>query len=225
MHNVTRSKDEDINHSLKNHQAGVNDWECRALVANLHVWAERFIREFKLEIGTPALTIEKLRCNVYGHFRCGRNGLGLWNEIAINQTYVELDRYWQVLGTLLHKLIHCEQQSLGIDGQSTKTRHYHNKAFIQKARSLGLIVNRKGHQECAPAPTPFSELLSKYGIEIPMGNGGMLANSVPGPLHAGTSKLKLWVCSCTPRPVRVRVAIQDFQARCLKCGEIFVRES
>jgi hypothetical protein len=36
----------------------------------------------------------------------------------------------------------------------------------------------------------------------------------------GSSKLRLWMCDC---PVRVRVAVADFRARCLECGCLFRR--
>jgi hypothetical protein len=39
---------------------------------------------------------------------------------------------------------------------------------------------------------------------------------------AGSGRLRLWVCEC-PRPVRVRVASDDFRARCLICGGVFKR--
>ena len=35
---------------------------------------------------------------------------------------------------------------------------------------------------------------------------------------AGRSKLKLWVCCCRPKPVRVRVGRATLRARCLDCG-------
>ncbi len=37
----------------------------------------------------------------------------------------------------------------------------------------------------------------------------------------GDSKLKKWSCGC---PVNVRVAVADFRAVCLDCGEQFVRQ-
>jgi hypothetical protein len=38
---------------------------------------------------------------------------------------------------------------------------------------------------------------------------------------SGKSKLKAWICGCKPRPIHVQVAVKDFQACCLKCGELF----
>ena len=45
---------------------------------------------------------------------------------------------------------------------------------------------------------------------------------VPVVKARGTSKLKKWTCSCL-RPVNVRVAVDDFHAKCLRCGGLFRR--
>ncbi|MFC1637243.1 hypothetical protein ACFL5Z_20685 [Planctomycetota bacterium] len=215
---------EKINDALREHQTSIIDWSLHTLAEDLHAWADRLIFEFKLECGCPALTIESLRGSTLGRFRCDRNGFGLLNEIAIDKDHANSSEYWQVLGTLLHELVHAEQQATGADDESTKRRNYHNNVFIERAESFGLIVDRKGHQQYAPPPTRFSELLKQHGVEISIStDAGPISPTLQSIPQRG-SKLKLWICSCKPHPVRVRVAIQDFQARCLKCGEIFVRK-
>ncbi len=211
---------EQINVNLKQHQTDVDNWNHRLLAESLHVWAERFALEFKLNCaGVPALRLDSLRSTCYGHFRLGRNGFGLLNEIAINDRHINGDAVdFEICGTLLHELLHSEQQSLDLEGKTAKNGNYHNAAFIQRARSFGLIVDHWGHQEYSPPPTLFSELLTKYGIEVPS-----VSHNEPTAVVAGNSKLKLWVCSCKPKPVHVRVAISDFRARCLKCNQLFVR--
>jgi hypothetical protein len=37
------------------------------------------------------------------------------------------------------------------------------------------------------------------------------------------SRMRLWQCACGPRPVKVRVASDDFQATCQRCGTAFQR--
>jgi hypothetical protein len=39
----------------------------------------------------------------------------------------------------------------------------------------------------------------------------------------GSGRLRLYLCECTPRPVRVRVASKEFRARCLTCNAEFRR--
>jgi len=207
--------DEQINLDLRSHQKTVADWSKKDLADNLHIWAERFTLEFKLKTSVPALTLGRLRPTRYGHFRPGRNGFGLLNEIAINETYVSEHEYWRVLVTLLHELLHAEQETVGTPGRG----NYHNKEFRERAEALGLIVDHWGHTWVTPEPTPFWTVLEKYGLQVPK----IVEPAEVTISTAGKSKLKLWVCQCTPKPVRVRVAVKDFQARCLKCGHVFVR--
>jgi hypothetical protein len=208
-------REEQINLALKAHQDNVENWAKRALMEDLHVWAERFTLEFKLQTCVPALMLDRLSRRCCGHFRRGRNGFGLLNEIAINEMHVSKSRYWDVLVTLLHELLHAEQEIGGKPGRG----NYHNKEFRERARALGLIVDHWGHTWVASKPTPFLDILEKYGLTVPE-----ITEPAPAMVTSpGTSKLKLWVCQCTPNPVRVRVAIEDFQARCLKCGHVFVR--
>ncbi len=215
---------EQINVNLKEHQGHVHEWNYSSLAKNLHVWAERFVLEFKLQCTVPALRLDGLRSNCYGYFRIGRNGFGLLNEIAINDKHINgaaVD--FQVCGTLLHELLHSEQQALNTEGQTAKRRNYHKGAFIKRAKYFGLIVDHGGHQEYAPPPTRFSQLLDKYGIEVPTYTDNEASKIRTVGLVAGNSKLKLWICSCKPKPVHVRVAVPDFRARCLKCNQLFVR--
>ena len=203
-----------INEQLKEHQIIVN-WDKRNLMQDLHVWMERFNFEFKLKIDEiPAIMIDQIGRSKYGHFRPGRNGFGLCNEIAINEAFISEREYWQVLGTLLHELLHVEQEQDGKPGRN----NYHNKAYKERALSLGLIVDDWGYTQYTPAPSPFLNVLEKYGVTVPC---------LPEPQHIqggrkpGNSKLKLWICECKPNPVRLRVAIKNLHAKCLICNSEF----
>lgn len=203
---------EQINLDLRRHQASVDDWRYRPTMADLHLWADRFILEFKLQTTTPAIMIEDLRSSRQGQHRRGRNGLGLRHEIVISREHLESDEYWQVLGTLLHELLHAEQEDVGTPGR----RNYHNRHFRERAREFGLIVDERGCQEYASASTPFLDLLEKHGVKAP--ELPPVTILVPA---ASRSKLKPWVCGCTPRPIHIQVAISNLRARCLKCGQLF----
>jgi predicted SprT family Zn-dependent metalloprotease len=207
---------EPINDQLKNHQIAVDDWKIHILVSELHTWAERFIFEFKLQTGIPALMIDRIHKDRYGHYRPGRNGFGLRNEIAINEAYLEERKFWEILGTLLHELLHAEQEQTGKPGKN----NYHDKVFKKRAESFGLIVSSSGYTQYQPVPSPFLNILKKYGVTVP---------DIPQPIipqdKSSKAKLKLWICECKPKPVHVRVAIEDFHAKCLLCNQNFHRES
>ena len=205
-----------INEQLKDHQIAA-DWDKKPLMRDIHNWAERFIFEFKLKIEeSPAIMIDIIARLRYGHFRPGRSGFGLRNEIALNQGFIDTREYWDVLGTLLHELLHLEQELAGKPGK----HNYHNQDYRERAASFGLIVDKWGHMTYVPAPSPFWDILGKQEIPAPA-----ILPSEPTATARGNSKLKLWICDCKPRPVRVRVAIEDFQAKCLKCGVIFWKQT
>lgn len=194
--------------ALALHQSTVDGWELRELVRQLHEWSEVFNLEFKLEIPERSLCVDRLRASRKGHFRYGLNGFGLKGEIGINLRHVRRETFWDVLATLLHELLHAWQQAYGEPGK----RNYHNKKYREHALSLGLEVDQRGRQSVIP-DGPFVELLRRRGVEVP---------DLPTPrlrIH-GQSKLKLWTCGCT----RVRVAVAEFHARCLRCGNLFVRD-
>lgn len=200
---------ENIYSALAKHQRD-EAWSGQELVAGLQGWAARFIVEFKLDIGDIALCIDRLPSTRYGHFREGHNGFGLKNEIAINARYLSGERQvWEVLGTLLHELLHAWQQQHGTPGK----RNHHNAEFQAKARELGLVIDRRGVTGYL-ASSLFKELLRKFGVSVPD-----VETKAPEARPRGDSKMKKWSCGCTT----ARVAIADFRARCLKCGNEFSR--
>ncbi len=205
---------ETINIALKEHQATTAEWDFASVATDLHIWAERIIFDFKLEIGIPALMIEFLRSK-YGHHRRGRNGFGLIDEIAIDDSHIQESQYWQVIGTLCHELIHAWQQHHGTS-PSLKSHNYHNNEFCEKAKSLGLIIDRRGFTQYEPGETPFFKLLKKYGINPP---------NIPKPQfvqpRSSRSSLTLYECLCG---VKVRVGRSKFNARCLDCDSLFKKK-
>ncbi len=197
-----------IYRSLASHQTQEEQWDCRPIVQDLQVWADRMNAEFRLRIPEMSLRVDWLSRWRLGHFRYGHNGFGLKGEIAINRLYLDDREFWQVLGTLCHELLHAWQQAHGKPGK----HNYHNKQFRNKARELGLLVDPRGCTEYEPH-SPFMEILARWGVMVPELPPRRLA--IAG--AQGRSKLKLWMCGCT----RARVAVADFQAVCLKCGNRF----
>ena len=113
----------------------------RDLIVLLQGWAAKIVVEFKLEIPEVVLCLESLPKNRYAHFRGGHNGFGLRGEIAFNTHYLQGQReLWEVLGTLLHELLHAWQQAHGKPGKG----NHHNEEFRRKAWELGLIIDRRG---------------------------------------------------------------------------------
>lgn len=214
VQNILTPPTESINVAIKNHQSSVQDWRYSMFLADFHEWAKRFDFEFKLNLPLPAIAMDRLGGRRLGFFRFGRNGLGLKHEITIDQNHARSKAYWQVLGTLLHELLHLWQQAHGEPSNS----NYHNKQYQEKALSLGLVVDRWGHTRYTPQNSPFLNVLTKYGVKAPEIPALDEQQMLVGRLNS--SKLKLWQCTC---PVRVRVARDAFRAKCLVCSSLFRR--
>lgn len=196
--------------ALAEHQVHEESWELRELLAWLQVWSNRFIDEFTLAIAETSLCVDWLDSRRYGHFRRGLNGFGLVGEIALNRRYLSCREPWELLGTLLHELLHAWQEKHGRPGR----HNYHNAEFRRKARAYGLVIDSRGHTHYE-ADSRFFQLLTQHGVEAPA--------IPPNPcVLPGQSKLKKWTCGCRP-PINVRVAVPHFHARCLWCGCVFRR--
>jgi len=198
--------------ALAAHQRSAEEWEYRSVLEELHAWAERFTVEFKLQIPRVVLAVDrtrKRRC--LGHYRPGHNGFGLRCEIVLSDSHIREcngpNRWYEVLGTLLHEELHCWQEFFGKSGR----RNYHNKEFRNRAAELGLIVDERGVTQFDPG-SPFFDLLERHGIQVP---------TLPEPAmyrrRPTQNKLHLWTCGCT----KVRVGRRHFNAKCLDCGNNF----
>ena len=207
---LVTTEGEKINDLLKVHTLTVDDWRHAEIVRLLHGWAERFNREFKLNIDTPAIRIEQLRKRTLGTYRSGRNGLGILHEIAFNIDHLDRPQA-HLLDTLLHELLHEWQEIHGNPGSG----NYHNAEIRKKARELGLLFDHRGRSEGIIKDSPFVEILERHRVDtsvffLPMEKSPWL------PTKQGKSKLKKYSCSCT----NVRAAV-ELHARCLVCGDLF----
>ena len=199
----------EINHALRDHELTARDWPWAELVSTLHAWMERFNVEFKLDIEIPAIQVEALPFRTLGTYRSGRNGFALKDEITINARRVQRP-LGRILATLLHELLHEWQDKHGRPGK----RNYHNIEFRAKARSLGLIVNRRGHTQVVAGH--FTDILNKHGIGFePTPTPSV---ELPVTVNGPGSKLKKWSCGCT----NVRAAV-ELKALCGRCRRWFVQ--
>jgi hypothetical protein len=115
-----------------------------------------------------------------------------------------LDENIEVLGTLLHELVHA----------SVGCKAGHGALFSQAARKVGLA----GPPTATVAGKELVPLLLAY-VE----RAGLYPHAAIRPVvkekKAG-SRLRLYQCQCD-KPVKVRVASDTFAAQCLVCEEAF----
>ncbi len=121
----------------------------------------------------------------------------------------------EVLGILLHELIHAV---VGVEAK-------HGKKFSQAARKVGLVRPWKATTVGVTLRSVLEQFVALYGtyphaaiqlkaIQLQGLEGTDVPASQPG------SRLRLYECNCQP-PVKVRVASDHLQAKCLQCKNKF----
>ena len=157
-----------------------------------------------------ALSVEKLRKTQLGHYKVGRDGLGLRWRIVIGVLTLAHSR-GDVVRVLLHELLHAVQHEHG-----TPSKTGHNAEFRGWCARLGAPTDAQGHDLGTEKGGLFSEYCTRHELV-----GRLLTKEEKKELpKAGGSKLKKWSCSCE-KPVNVRVAILDFDATCNVCESPF----
>lgn len=125
--------------------------------------------KFDSSLPLPVITMQRLKGNVYGHFTI--NKVWINKDDTENETYheINIDPRWfqerkpdEIIGTLLHEMVHYFNKINNIKDCSGKI---HNKKFKEKAESVGLIVEKS--KSCGYGITSLSNELKKYiAIEI-----------------------------------------------------------
>ena len=206
-------KDESINLAIRENEKNTRDWDLSGLAKKLYWWVDFFNLEFFNDqpVPVPVISFESTNVNNLGHYVIGRNAIGVKENININSVHLKRP-LWEILATLLHELTHSWQASYG----SPSNNWYHNNEFRSQMRKFGIFSDKKGcHIKIGD---PFVTLLKDRGVafeDVDHSDGTIILPPAAKP--KGRSKLKKWTCGCT----NVRVAVQHFQAVCLRCGKEF----
>lgn len=157
------------------------------------------------------VSVDKENRRQLGHFKIGRDGLGLNWRISLNVLHLARPKA-EVIGTLLHEILHAVQFQSGKPGKG----NFHNAEFVRWCETVGLPTNSKGHDLGIKPDGVYAKYAARHKLD---GKVGLVEKkALP---KAGGSKLKKWTCSCG---VNVRVAIEDFQATCNLCESEFVKQ-
>jgi hypothetical protein len=180
------------------------------------VWLERaasFLLDYMVQQGLPRVAVR---------VSCGwpsRGGLAARVAVVgqcfpptmcrdgIPQIFVSprIDDSLQVLGTLLHELVHA----------SVGCQYQHRKEFSQAARRVGLAG--------PPTATTVGESLRPVLMRCVAVYGPYPHAAIqPHVKQKVGSRLRLYQCQCAA-PIKVRVASDGFEARCMRCGGLFSR--
>ena len=204
-------RNESVNIAIMDNEKNAHDWNLNQLARELYWWTDFFNAAFfkNQPVPIPAISFEKTKITNLGHYVIGRNAFGIKDNININRAHLNRP-LWDILATLIHEMTHCWQAQYGQPSNSW----FHNKQFQLKMQQFGIICDRKGaHQGVGD---PFVFLLKKHGIAFNHVTAPDGLIKIP-PRPRGNSKLKKWSCGCT----NIRVAVKDFKAKCLKCGNKF----
>ena len=109
----------------------------------------------------------------------------------------------QVLGTLLHELIHA----------TVGCKYGDRKEFSQAARMLGLV----GPPTATEVGPELAQVLGVFVTQMgPYPHAPIVMQQKP---KVG-SRLRLYECQCEP-PVKIRAARDDLRVACLECEGLF----
>jgi len=204
-----KTNDTKINDAVRDHEIST-EWVYQQLAGELHRWFDIFNGDlFEDTLLTPFLQFARTRRSNLGHYRPGHNGVGARHEINMNKLHMHDRPFSEMLGTLLHEMVHEWQELFGQPGKGG----YHNKQFAAKCAALGIPCTGGYRSYSTGYTDPFIALLQRHGVDMEM---RLPLTALPE--KNGGSKLKKWSCGCT----NIRVAV-EVQALCLKCGGFFQR--
>lgn len=133
----------------------------------LHEWASVFIDRFGLAIPVPVVKLGILPRNSIGHV-CA--GICEWSDhpkVVLNARYVAGLPEWELLGELLHQLVHVIHAA---DGDRDLMSHAGKEWQI--AEQLGLDFVGWNHAPVYLADSPFKAVLRAKGVAVPSGAVG-----------------------------------------------------
>jgi hypothetical protein len=213
--NCTPDQTTDTPHNaIARYQNQDTGWRYHKAICEVLRWKGILDREFVLDLPEVAFCIGFTRRNCHGYYRASHNWYGFKREILLKEDSllerVAEDRFWDVIGTVLHELLHAWQDLHGAPAKG----NYHNAEFRTKALECGLIVDERGYHEYLAAGR-FLQLVEEYGVAKIVVEGAER-------FQPQATKLKKWVCGCQPQ-YGVRVAIEDYLALCLRCDQKFRR--
>jgi hypothetical protein len=205
--------DEITNKKIKAHEIQTKQWRYSGLSEQMYDWFDKFNEYFfQNKLKTPVISFERTRRGTLGHFVLNRNSFGLkWNT-NINKLYID-GSLVDTLATLLHEMTHQWQQEYGKKKAKSSRNNYHNVEFRKITKEMGIPSDQRG--VTLYYQNPFISFLKNHGVCVKPRY--FIENKPFVKQISAKTKLKKWYCGCTI----ARVAIRDFQAKCLKCGNKF----
>jgi hypothetical protein len=196
-----------------------HNWAHKDLARELYKWIDIFNNTFFKEQPVPvdAISFENKRVASEKYYVGDKHVFGIRASINLNGI-ISGRPLWDILCCLLHEMTHSWQANYGKPSNSW----FHNKEFQTKLKDCGIVCDDKGCH--IGLRDPFVSLLVRHGIALNKGVEPEPDGTIkipPKNKPKGRSKLKKWTCGCT----NVRVAVKEFEAKCLKCCQAFKQAS
>jgi hypothetical protein len=202
--------------AIRDHQVmASNLWQYRDLLAELHVWVDRFDRDFELRLPTPVLAVRPLRYTTVAVYRLDRNEIGARTAITFNEAWLWVRPFRDTLATLIHELLHAwEEWYCGRE----RGGWYHTAAWREKMAEIGIVADDRGRHL---RERHFFDYLKRYSVPDTQ---HLLPNATPVVVAAHAPKkrrqMPKWVCACpSGNPVRA----VHLNAVCQDCRSAYRR--
>lgn len=194
------------------------DTSIRPAIEELERAFRAFAPLFGRELPLPVITIQTTgRASAYGWFHPamwqGSDG-GDLPEINICAEHLSRG-VEEIAETLIHEMSHFVNALEGVT--DCNREQYHNKAFKDRAESVGLVVAKMGRHGWAN--TTLSPELRARVADLRLDPEAFALFRRRQARTAAVSRMRKWTCAC---PVIVRCAV-ELCATCDECGEPFAR--
>src|SRR5262249_30436285 len=87
-----------INDALRTAAETASDWRFVELSSQFNQWIDRLNQELHLELTTPVLVGQRVRCPHLGCYKQGRNAFGVYHQITVNPDSQEQPLALQLVG-------------------------------------------------------------------------------------------------------------------------------
>jgi hypothetical protein len=205
---------ERVAQAIRDHQVTAsNRWEYRDLLAELHVWVDRFDRDFDLRLPTPVIAVRPLRYTTIASYRLGRSEIGARTTITFNEGWLWQRTFRETLATLIHELLHAwEEWHCGRETGGW----YHSVPWRQKMAEVGIEADKHGRHL---REGRFLSYIAERRYPVP-DIRQLLPDAAPEAAAAAAPRkrrqLPKWTCGCPSgnpaRAVYLHAVCQDCEA-------------
>ncbi len=205
---------EEINADIESHIP--EDWEFTSFLSMIRPWARTFNDEFSLDVPLPAVGVKKLRKTRIAQYLCkGRDHHGIRFCIDFNSMFIGRDE-WRSIGTMLHEMLHLWEETHGKPPAANR----HSKAFRDKAKEYGLLVDSRGVTKFAEGL--FTELLSRELVDFDLTKESEMDDAIDKSKQRKARRK--WMCAC-PDSVTIPTKIgRVLNITCGTCNNAFFFE-